>query len=104
MSLKPNEEIMAGSFAIAAVIGIFQMEAPNFADVKAAPSNNPTVHKSIKTAVLTSAAVVSGVALLSKSPAVYVMGGVTIAILGWTGYHANAVSAHTGKPTTQVNS
>lgn len=99
--LKPNEEIMAASFAVATVIATFAAHAPNYADIKASPSGNPNTHASIKTAVLVSTAIVSGIALLAKSPVTYVVGGLTIAVEGWTFYHANSVSAASGKPTVQ---
>lgn len=98
--LKPNEEIMAASFAVAAVYAIFSTHTPNMADVKASQAGNSNTHKSVKGAVLTSAALVSGIALLAKSPVVYVVGGLTIAVEGWQFYHANALNPSTGNATT----
>jgi hypothetical protein len=98
--LKPNEEIMAASFAVAAVYGVFSTHAPNMADVKASKAGNANTHSSVKSAVITSAAIVSGIALLAKSPVVYVVGGLTIAIEGWSYFHANSVNPATGKTTT----
>jgi hypothetical protein len=95
-SLKPNEEIIAASFAVAAVYAIFSQNVPNLADVKAAQPGNSNVHKSVKQAVLTSAALVSGIALLAKSPIVFELGGLMIVIEGWKYYHANAVQPNTG--------
>ena len=103
-SLKPSEEIVAATFGVASVVGIFANMTPNLADVRVDSngSNNPMTHKSIRSASLTSAAVVSGIALLAKSPTVYVAGAATIVILAVAGMHANAVSAATGRPTTAV--
>lgn len=97
--LKPNEEIMAASFAVATVVGIFGVSAPNKADVRAAAPGNSLVHSSFKTAAIESIAVVSAIALLAKSPTVYVVGGMTIVIEAWMGYHANAYSPTMGKTT-----
>ena len=47
-------------------------------------------------------AIVSGIALLAKSPSVFVAGGATIVILAVANMHANTVSSVTGKPTTEV--
>jgi hypothetical protein len=100
--LKPSEEVVSASFAVASVLAIFSMHAPALHDVKADAANNDNTRRSIKSAVLTAAAVVSGIALLAKSPAVYIFGGLTIAIEGVQWAHANTLSQATGKPTTDV--
>ena len=102
--LKPNEEIMASAFALTAVYTIFSSQVPNMADVKAAPSNNPVVFKSVKGAALESTAVVSGIALLAKSPTIFTVGGLAIVALSWHYHHANALQPSTGKTTTAVSS
>lgn len=100
--LKPSEEVIAASFSVASVLAIFSMHAPNLADIKADGANNDNTRRSVKSAVITSAAVVSGIALLAKSPAVYIVGGLTIAIEGFQYAHANTLSQQTAKPTTDV--
>jgi hypothetical protein len=103
--LKPSEEIIAATFGVTAVVGIFANMTPNNADVRADTengSNNPSVHKSTRAAAITSGAIVSGIALLGKSPAVFVAGASTIVILSIAAWHANAVSGATGRPTTAV--
>jgi hypothetical protein len=100
--LKPSEEVVAASFAVASVLAIFSTHAPNLADVKADGANNDNTRRSIRSAVLTSSAVVSGIALLGKSPAVYIIGGLVIAVEGFQWAHANTLSAVNAKPTTDV--
>jgi hypothetical protein len=102
--LKPSEEIIAATFGVTAVVGIFANMTPNFADIRADVngSNNPITHKSTRAAAITSATIVSGIALLGKSPAVFVAGAATIVILSVSAWHANATSAATGKTTTAV--
>jgi hypothetical protein len=100
--LKPSDEIVAASFSVAAVLAIFSMHAPNLADVRSDGANNDNTRRSVRSAVLTSIAVVSGIALIGKSPAVYVIGGATIAIEGFQFAHANTLSKDTAKPTTDV--
>jgi hypothetical protein len=102
--LKPSEEVVAASFAVASVLAIFSAHAPNLADVKADAANNDNTRRSVRSAVLTSAAIVSGIALLGKSPAVYIIGGLTIVIEGFQFAHANTLSQITAKPTTDVES
>jgi hypothetical protein len=97
--LKPPEEIQISALVGVMVYGIFQLEAPNLADVKAsAPGGAASVntHKSVKTAVWTSAIAVSGISLLAKSPTIFIVGGLLTAAEGWRYYHANAVDAATG--------
>ena len=97
--LKPNEELMISGVAVAAVLSVFQLEAPPLANVKAsAPGGqvSQNTHNSVKGAVLTSTAVVGGLAILGKSPTVYVVGGLTIAVLGWKYMHANVTHPKTG--------
>ena len=100
MSLKPNEELMISAVSVAAVLSVFQLEAPPLANVKAsAPGGAASLntHKSVKGAILTSTAVVGALAILGKSPTVYVVGGLTIAALGWKYMHANVTHPQTGQ-------
>lgn len=98
-NLKPDQEVMAATAAVGAVLTVFAFEAPNMADVRAAQPHNSLVHKSYKGAAITSAAIVAGLALLAKSPTVYVAGGITTAYMAWKGYKANATDPNTGNVT-----
>jgi len=99
MALKPNEQIIVSAATATAVYAIFQLNAPNLADVKAsAPGGAASVntHKSVKTAVWTSAIFVSGLAVLARDPAIFIVGGLLTSVEGWKYYHANAVDQATG--------
>lgn len=100
--LKPSEEVIAASFSVASVLAIFSMHAPNLSDIKHDAANNDNTRRSVRSAVITAAAVVSGIALLARSPAVYIVGGLTIAIEGFQYAHANTLSQATAKPTTDI--
>jgi hypothetical protein len=103
--LKPSEELVAATFGVASVIAVFSTATPNSADVRGDSvngSNNPTVHSSIRAASITSAAIVSGVALLAKSPTVFIAGAAAIVIMAVEKMHANTTSSVSGKPTTAV--
>jgi hypothetical protein len=104
LSLKPNEEMQVAALSAAIVYGIFQLDAPNKADVKASAPGNPVVHGSVKTAVWTSAIVVSAISLLAKAPTVFVVGGLMTVVEGWTYYHANAFDPAQGKAVTTQQS
>lgn len=97
MNLKPSEEIQTSALAAAVVYGIFQLNAPNLADVKAAPPGNAIAHGSVKTAAWTSATIVAGLALLAKSPTIFVVGSAMVVAESWKYFHANATDPATGK-------
>lgn len=85
MNLKPEGELTVGALSATIVYSIFALNAPNLADVRAdQPSMN--TYKAVNTATFTSAAVVSGLALLSKSPTVLVIGGAMTLFEAWK-YH-----------------
>ncbi len=99
MALKPNEQIIVSAAVGTAVYGIFQLNAPNLADVKAsAPGGAASVntHKSVKTAVWTSAVLVSGLGLLAKDPTIFIVGGLLTVVEAWKYMHANSVDSATG--------
>jgi hypothetical protein len=94
LSLKPNEELMVSAISAGIVYSIFQLDAPNLADVRATTpggAQSQNIHGSVKTAVYTSAAVIGGISILAKSPTVFVVGGVMIVAEAWKYYHANLV-------------
>jgi hypothetical protein len=100
MNLKPSEEVQVGALTAAVVYGIFQLDAPNLSDVRASQpgtANAGHVHGSVKTAAWTAATVTAGLAILAKSPTIFIIGGVMTVIESWKFYHANAISPATGK-------
>jgi hypothetical protein len=102
MNLKPSEEIQVSALSAAVVYGIFQLNAPNLADVRAAPAGNAAVHGSVKTAAWTSAVVISGLALLAKSPTIFIVGSAMIVGESWKYFHGNATHPQTGKVDMQA--
>lgn len=97
--LKPNEQIIVSAGVATAVYGIFQLNAPNLADVKAsAPGGAASVntHKSVKTATWTSAVLISALGLLAKDPAIFIVGGLVTVAEAWKYHHANATDSRTG--------
>lgn len=103
LGLKPNEEVMTSAAVLAVVYGIFQIQTPTLADVKASGPNNGTVHSSVKGAAWEAAAVVSAISLLAKSPTIFVTGSLAIVGLSWHYYHANSQNPATGKTVVPGN-
>lgn len=98
-ALKPSEEIMTSAAVVTAVIGVFTLNAPNLADVKASAVGGGAslnTHKSVKTATWTSAIMVAGIGLLAKSPTIYVVGALATVAEAWKYHHANAVDPRSG--------
>jgi hypothetical protein len=97
--LKPNEQIIVAASLGVVVYGIFQLNAPNLADVKAsAPGGAASLntHKSVKTATWTSAVLVSGLGILAKDPAIFIVGGLITIAEAWKFNHANVTDGQGG--------
>lgn len=97
--LKPSEELTVSAISATLVYAIFSLNAPNLADVRADKPGNTNTYKSVNTATWSSAAVVSAVALLSKSPTVFIVGGAMTLLEAWKHHFANF-----GKHGAQENS
>jgi hypothetical protein len=97
MNLKPNEEIQIAALSAAVVYGVFQLDAPSLSDVKGAPEGNTTVHGSVKEAAWTATAVTAGLALLAKSPTIFIVGAAMTIVESWKYFHANTTNPATGK-------
>ena len=101
MNLKPNEELMVSSLAVGVVIGIYQGFLPSVADVAGGSTpgqaSHTLVHGSVRQAVIASETVVAGLAVLAKSPTLYVVGTVANVLLAWHYHTANAKNPATGQ-------
>jgi len=86
--LKPSEELVAASFAVATVVSVYGNYTAPVMDMKADSPSHQT-HRDNQRAAFVSAAIVSGIALLAKSPTVFVIGGATILLEHWMRAHAN---------------
>lgn len=96
--LATPEASLGTALGVAALsYGVFQHNLPNMADIRTCEAGNSTIHGSAKNAAWTSAAVVSAVALISKDPTIFTLGGAFVLALYWTCQHANHQSPLTGK-------
>ena len=100
--LKPSEEIQVSALSAAVVYSIFAINVPNLSNVKAAKPGNQNAHNSVKTAAWTATAVTAGLAILSKSPTVFIVGGALTVVESWKYYHANTISPSDGKPDAEA--
>lgn len=92
MSLTPDGKLGLGLTSGVLVYGIFQMQMPTATDIRMAESGQADVQSAERGATWMSAAVVSGIALVSKSPEVFVIGGLLTVGLAWMYRHADMVN------------
>lgn len=99
-SLKPSEEVMISSLSVGAVLGVYQGFLPSVADVAAGStpgqSSHKQVHGSVRQAAIAAETIVAGLAVLCKSPTLYVVGTTANVILAWHYHTANAKNPVTG--------
>lgn len=97
MALKPEHALTVGAVTGALVYGVFQVEAPNMAEISASPAHNPHIGRSVNAAGWSAAIIVAGISLLSRDPTVFVIGGTIAAGLTWRAKHAAMTSPQTGQ-------
>lgn len=92
MGLKPDAEVsIALATGVLAYAG-YQMALPATADIRSMEPNNADIQASERVAAWTAAGLVSLVALLTKSPSVFCVGGLVVIGSSWTARHADQVS------------
>jgi hypothetical protein len=100
MALKPETSITIAALTSIAVYGIFQVEVgSSLSDIKSAQPHNSIIQGTVTQAAWTSAALVAGIALLSKDPTIFIVGGAVAAGLSWKYKHANMVNPANGQVT-----
>lgn len=97
--LKPELSFGASLAVIALDIGIYQINMPSTADVRAANPHNSAVDGSRNAAAWTAIAISAALGLLAQDPNIFIFGGGFAVALDWYYRHANAVSPATGQVT-----
>jgi hypothetical protein len=97
MALKADSSILIGLATAAVVYGIYQINLPNTASIRASQSNNQSIESQRMAATWEAAAVVGGVSILAHDPTVFVIGGAVVILLDFTNRHANATNPVSGK-------
>ena len=99
INLSPEGKLGLSLTTGVLVYGIYQMQLPHATDVRTVESGNEDVQAVERAASWTSAAAVAGISLISKSPEVFVIGGLITIALAWTYRHADQVNPITKKAT-----
>ncbi|MFB6859311.1 hypothetical protein ACFCXC_35360 [Streptomyces microflavus] len=102
MSMKPDAEISIALATGVMAYGAYQMALPPVADIRSLEPNNKDVQSSERVAAWTAAGLVSLVALLTKSPAVFTLGGSVVVAASWTTRHADKVDSLSGKAASLI--
>ncbi|HEX5566662.1 MAG TPA: hypothetical protein VFY14_06985 [Streptomyces sp.] len=92
MALKPDAEVSIALATSVMAYGAYQLALPSTADIRSLEANNADITVAERTAAWVAAAGVSFVALITKSPSVFVLGGATVVAASWMTRHANHVS------------
>ena len=104
MALKAENSLMVGLATAAVVYGVYQVNLPTTASVRASSPNNQHVDTSRKAATWEAAAIVAGISLIAHDPTVFVIGGAVLIALDFSHRHANATDNVSGKIAGSVGS
>jgi hypothetical protein len=100
--LKPDAEIsIALATGVMAYAG-YQFALPSMADVRSLEPNNKDIQSSERVAAWTAAGIVSVVSLLTKSAAVFMVGGLVVIGTSWTARHADQVNTVSKRASAMV--
>ena len=88
-NLKPENELTVSAITLGLVWSIYNGMVPPYADIRADKPGNVNTHKSVKMAAITSSAVVASLAILGRSPTVFIVGGAAIVFETWKNHYAN---------------
>lgn len=100
--MKPDAEVSIALATGVMAYGAYQLALPSMADIRSLEPNNKDIQSSERVAAWTAAGLVSLVALLTKSPAVFSVGGLVVIASSWTTKHADKVSNVTKKASAMV--
>lgn len=92
MALKADAEISIALATSVMAYGAFQLALPSTADIRSLEPGNADIQGAEKTAAWVSASLVSFVALITKSPNTFILGGATVIAASWMTKHADKVS------------
>jgi len=102
MALKPDAEISIALATGVMAFATYQVALPPVADIRSLEPNNKDIQGSERLAAWTAAGLVSLVALLTKSPSVFTVGGLVVIVSSWSARHADQVSTVSKKAGTLV--
>ncbi|WP_298561389.1 hypothetical protein [Streptomyces luteogriseus] len=100
--MKPDAEVTIALATSVMAYGAYQMALPTTADIRSLEPDNADIQGAERAAAWVAAGGVSLVALLTKSPAVFTLGGATVVAASWMTRHADRVDTVTKKASSLV--
>ncbi|WP_333758791.1 hypothetical protein [Streptomyces sp. ISBFB 2968] len=93
MALKADAEVSIALATSVMAYGAYQIALPSVADVRSLEKGNADVQGAERTAAWVSAGLVSFVALITKSPNTFILGGAVVIAASWMTRHADQVDS-----------
>lgn len=100
--MKPDAEVSIALATSVMAYGAYQLALPSVADIRTLEPGNQDIQASERVAAWVAAGGVSLVALLTKSPAVFILGGSTVIAASWMTRHADRVDSITHRAASLV--
>lgn len=100
--MKPDAEVSIALATSVMAYGAYQLALPSVADIRTLEPGNADIQASERVAAWVAAGGVGLVALLTKSPAVFILGGATVIAASWMTRHADRVDSVTHKAASLV--
>lgn len=97
--LKPEISLGASLAVMALDFGIYKINMPALADVKASPAHIQAVDSSRKASAWTAIAASAGISLLARDPNIFIFGAGFAVALDWYFRHANYTDPANGAVT-----
>jgi hypothetical protein len=95
--MKPDAEISIALATSVMAYGAYQLALPSVADIRTLEPGNADIQAAERVAAWVAAGGVALVAILTKSPAVFTLGGATVVASSWMTRHADRVDSVTHK-------
>lgn len=102
MALKPEVSIPVAVGTGVLVWGIYKMNMPVLADVKATSASSAPIESSRTVSTWEAAAAVAAISLISHDPTVFVIGGMMVIFFDFAYRYSNAQDPATGQVSAKV--
>lgn len=89
MALPREKSLAIGLATIGIVWAVYQSSMPSIIDARVAAPDDDHLAATERTATITAAAIVAGVAYLAQDPTVFILGESTVVLMAWWHRHAN---------------
>jgi len=99
MALKPEHSFGATLATMALVYGIYDLNMPPLADVRASEPHNSAVNGSRQASTWTAISACAALSLLARDPNIFIFGGAFAIGLDWYFRHGNALHPGSGQVT-----